>query len=387
MIMTYEEKLGMGQAMRRISHWICLGLAWSILGFPSQLLAQLELQCQQRGNRCKGITLKLNYGSDIEFNSLLADYRELNQKENIIDLLPSSEIGKDEIPMILIKGGSFWMGSTMEEVNDAVAECLQDVLNKRVCHIWYDVEQPRHEVRLDRFYLDVYEVTNQAFQVFVEATGHRTTAEKEGKTWVNAKGDWPEEVEGASWKNPEGKKSVFVTGRADHPVVSISWIDARDYCEWAGKRLPTEAEWEYAARAGSMTKYWWGNSSPGVRKVENVADESHQRQFPDRRWTIVEEYDDGYERTAPVGTFEPNPWGIYDSGGNVREWVQDWYSKDYYQGSPRENPLGPSKGELKVLRGGSWRAGPRNLRVASRSGSVLTSRSAGGGVRCAKDAS
>jgi formylglycine-generating enzyme required for sulfatase activity len=268
--------------------------------------------------------------------------------------------GKDGAPMVLVPAGEFLMGSTEGKAD----------------------EKPVHRVALEAFYLDKYEVTNKRFQQFARDTGYETTAEKEGKAFgITASGRY-EETSGANWRKPEGGETVFVSNREEHPVVSVSWHDAEAYCRWAGKRLPTEAEFEYANRGGTQTTYWWGDGDPGSRRVGNVADESLKRQFSG--WTIMAGYDDGYVRTAPVGSFEPNPFGLHDTTGNVWEWTADWYGQDYYARSAGRNPTGPTSGQSRVLRGGSWSVTPQNLRSAYRFDYEPAVRSYGLGFRCAK---
>ena len=230
--------------------------------------------------------------------------------------------------------------------------------------------------------MDKYEVTNKLFQKFVRETGYETTAEKEGRAAaVTSGGEW-EVIPGANWRKPEGGETVFESNREEHPVVSISWYDADAYCRWADKRLPTEAEFEYASRAGTRTIYWWGDGNPGPQRVANIADESAKRQFPDL--PIMAGYDDGYERSAPVGSFDPNPWGLHDMIGNVSEWTADWFAEDYYRNSPERNPTGPFSGKYKVLRGGSWHNGPLGVRAAYRRNSQPGYRYDHFGYRCAK---
>jgi formylglycine-generating enzyme required for sulfatase activity len=270
--------------------------------------------------------------------------------------------GKDGAKMLLIPAGDFMMGSTKGEAD----------------------EKPVHRVSLDAFYLDKYEVTNKLFQKFARETGYETAAEKEGKAWAYVQDDTWTEVSGANWRKPEGGETVFVSNREEHPVVSVSWYDAEAYCRWAGKRLPTEAEFEYANRGGTQATYWWGNGNPGSRRVANIADMTNKQRFPGRPWPIMEGYDDGYGRTAPVGSFEPNPFGLYDTTGNALEWTADWYGKEYYERSPSRNPTGPSSGEYRVLRGGSWSSRPPYVRSAFRGFNAPAGRDDVDGFRCAK---
>jgi sulfatase modifying factor 1 len=174
----------------------------------------------------------------------------------------------------------------------------------------------------------------------------------------------------------------------DHPITMVTWEDAVAYCRWVGGRLPTEAEWEYAARGGEEgKKYVWGDAkTPLVKGVKhaNVADQSAKRKYSD--WTIFEGYDDGYKWTSPVGYFEPNGFGLYDMAGNVEEWCSDWYGEDYYDGSPRRDPQGPSSGDIRVLRGGCWFSNPGYLRSSCRSVGPPDFRDYNLGFRVVRDA-
>ena len=287
-------------------------------------------------------------------------------------------VGQDGAPMVLIQAGRFWMGSTKDEVDRAIMEAGVD---QQTAEGWLKPEFPRHQVYIDAFYLDKYEVSNRLFQEFIRQTGYRTTAEREGSAFVFVEGKGWEDVKGANWQKPEAGTSVFDSNRVEHPVASVSWEDAQAYCRWAGKRLPTEAEFEYALRAGTTSKYWWGPGNPGARRVENIADEAAKHLLQ----TIMSGYHDSAVRTAPVGSYEANPWGLHDISGNAREWTADWYDGDYYSKSSVRNPTGPSSGQYRVFRGGSWIDGPVNVRSADRLGYIPTARTGTLGFRCAQD--
>ena len=290
--------------------------------------------------------------------------------------------GKDGAPMVLIPAGTFMMGSTKDEVDRAINDCVKELKkDQQTCEGWYTSELPQHKVRMDMFYLDKHEVTNRLFQQFVQQTSYRTTAEKEGSALAFVEGTGWQDMKEASWRQPEGGQTVFASDRSEHPVVSVSWHDADAFCRWADKRLPTEAEWEYATRAGTTTRYWWGNGSPGSRHVENIADETAKNLLS----VIMTGYDDGSLRTAPVGSYEANPWRLHDMSGNVAEWTADWYDATYYKNIPERNPKGPSSGEYHVLRGGSWGDVPDYVRSALRLRYTPSYRTDLIGFRCAQD--
>jgi formylglycine-generating enzyme required for sulfatase activity len=174
-------------------------------------------------------------------------------------------------------------------------------------------------------------------------------------------------------------------------VVNVSWNDAVKFCEWLSQkekrtyRLPTEAEWEYACRAGTSTRYWSGDDDASLKGVANVADESLKAKLAANA-PRCEGWDDGQPFTAPVGSFKPNRWGLYDMHGNVRQWCADWYDSSYYRSSPRQGPKGPAAGTRRVWRGGSWLTDARLCRSAYRFGDEPTFRHASFGFRVALDA-
>ncbi len=245
-----------------------------------------------------------------------------------------------------------------------------------------DDEKPRHRVRISSpFWMGRTEVTVAAFGRFVVEEKYRTAAESDGWSYV---------LEGRILQKPGVRwDSDGSAPAADKPVVHVSWYDARAYCSWAGGRLPSEAEWEYAGRGGKLAgRHVWGNApSPlaGGARHANVWDESARRVFPEEQ-DVFAGYDDGYVYSSPVGSFAPNGFGLRDMAGNVLEWCADWYNKNYYRASPPRDPQGPPMGSERVLRGGSWNDGPTYLRLSDRFGYVPSLHNDTIGFRCVLDA-
>jgi len=232
---------------------------------------------------------------------------------------------KDGMEMVYVPAGEFSMGS---EEGDSD-------------------EKPVHTVSLDAYWIDKFEVSNDQFAAFVADTKHETEAERLGWSFVFTGTEW-QQVTGTYWRRPQGPDSSL-NGLGNHPVVHVSWFDADAYCRWAGGRLPTEAEWEKAARGTDGRTYPWGNQ-PVNGSLANFADKNLPVDWADKS------VDDGYTFTSPVGSYPAgaSPYGAMDMAGNVWEWVADWYDSGYYGKSPLQNPGGPVSGEYRVLRGGSW---------------------------------
>ncbi|WP_420037015.1 formylglycine-generating enzyme family protein [Streptomyces sp. cg28] len=278
--------------------------------------------------------------------------------------------------MVTLPGGTFRMGNEDEHANPG------------------DGEGPVREVTVSAFRIDEHAVTNAQFATFVKETGYVTAAERFGWSYVfagfltpqqvratpaPAATPWWRGVEGATWRAPEGP-GTGIGDRARHPVVHISWDDAHAYAQWAGKRLPTEAEWEYAARGGlDRARYPWGDElTPRGRWRCNI----WQGDFP-----RVNTGDDGHLGTAPVDAYRPNAYGLHNMVGNVWEWVADRFTATH-TATPATDPRGPEEGENRVMRGGSYMCHDsycNRYRVAARTSNTPDSSSGNCGFRCAAD--
>jgi formylglycine-generating enzyme len=279
--------------------------------------------------------------------------------------------------MVLLPGGEFVMG---HDGPDGYPD---------------DGEGPAHVVTLSPFRIDPAAVTNAEFMTFARETRYRTEAERYGWSFVFggllpddfpatravAATPWWRQVEGADWQHPEGPQSDL-EGRLDHPVVHVSWSDCAAFAAWAGVRLPTEAEWEYAARGGlAGVHYPWGNDrEPGGEHRMNV----WQGTFPTHNTSA-----DGYVGTAPARAYEPNGFGLYNTTGNVWEWCADWFSPHAYRSAGPTDPRGPAFGLQRVMRGGSYLCHESycfRYRVDARSSNTPDSSAGNIGFRCAAGA-
>lgn len=279
-------------------------------------------------------------------------------------------------PMIELPGGTFLMGT------DAIDGFPQDG------------EGPVRPVLLDAFALDQYPITNDLFRIFIEATGYRTEAERFGWSFVfwshipSARfrelvqdtveaAPWWCKVRGAKWDVPEGPGSD-ISVRGDHPVVHVSWHDCAAFAQWSGKRLPTEAEWEYAARGGLEQKlYPWGDK---LRQNGKHLCNIWQGEFPKN-----DTADDGYAGTCPVDAFPPNGFNLYSMTGNVWEWCADWFDATFHRTADQNNPTGPPVGTGRVMKGGSFlchKSYCNRYRVAARTSNTPDSSASNIGFRC-----
>ena len=233
--------------------------------------------------------------------------------------------------MILIPQGAFEMGSqkSLRELNPvSIFQADRHMLGP---------EDPAHEVILDAYYIDLYEVSNADYKKYIEATGFKTMP----RYWDDSNLNQP-----------------------NQPVVGVTWKEARAFCQWNNKRLPTEAEWEKAARGKRPTKYPWGNEAPDKTRLN---------------------FSSHVGKTTPVGSYPTgkSDYGVFNLSGNVAEWVKDWHFPEYYLFSPKENPPGPEKGHYKIIRGGNWKNNAEDVRLTYRNATVPKARSKTIGFRCA----
>ena len=296
------------------------------------------------------------------------------------------------MPFVRIPAGSFRMGS--DESPESLARAYPQLERARFEQL--SDEAPVHTVHITRpFYLGQTEVTVGQFRRFVQASGYVPESEADGTggygynpaydSLTSASGDAFEgRATRYSWRHPG-----FTQGD-DHPVVNITWHDAHALAAWLSDtegqryRLPTEAEWEYACRAGKRTRYPHGDDPAQLTRYANVFDQAAAPHWP--RWQAhAAPGHDGHAFTAPVGSYAPNAFGLYDMVGNVWEWVSDWHAADAYAQAPRHDPQGPAKGEVRVRRGGSWHTWPFYARCAYRNWNAPSTRYTLVGLRLVRE--
>ncbi|HEV8070775.1 MAG TPA: formylglycine-generating enzyme family protein [Planctomycetaceae bacterium] len=289
---------------------------------------------------------------------------------------PTNSIG---MKLVVIPAGEFFMGSTplqVHQIRRGDPSFRKD---------WERDEQPQHHVQISRpFLLGAHEVTRGQFGEFVRSTKYVTDAQRDHKGGMGFEAATSEFKQDPhfNWQN-----AGFVQSD-DQPVVNVSWNDAVAFCQWLSRkekiayRLPTEAEWEYACRAGTTTLYSYGDDPEGLAAVANVADAAAREKFSS--WSGIAGRD-GHVFTAPVGSFQPNAFGLFDMHGNVWEWCRDWFGESYYAKSPEKDPSGPPTGTVRVFRGGSWYDAASLCRSAFRYWDVPTYRDYFLGFRVAAD--
>ncbi len=345
--------------------------------------AFIEAGCKSEGNppaqQEAATNPKLSMCAQIDMKG--SDYINKSSMEDVLAIKIDDSLKEDFSGMVQIKGSVFKMGGMMR------SDVHQEAFGSQP----REDEFPVSEVQVNSFWMDETEVTNAQFARFISATGYITTAERaipleeimaqlppgtpppdpdmlapaslvfnspaprpDGQYGVQ---DWWRVEKGASWKSPEGAGST-IKGRENHPVIHVSWYDAMAYARWAGKRLPTEAEWEYAAHGDNAAQIFpWGSE---------LNEDKPQANFWQGNFPVENTGKDGFDRHAPVRSFAPNGYGLYDMAGNVWEWCSDWYHADYYQCLAEEglaaNPEGPEKSfdpympasSQKIVRGGSF---------------------------------
>lgn len=277
--------------------------------------------------------------------------------------------------MVRLDGGRFLMGTDSPQAFPA------------------DGEGPVREVAVDPFFMDAVPVSNAAFREFVQATSYITEAQRFGWSYVFHKQAPPElagtrvigvewwcKIDGADWAHPEGP-DTSIEHRLDFPVLHVSWNDAAEYARWSGKRLPTEAEWEYAARGGLEQKiYPWGDElTPEGHHLCNI----WQGEFPEN-----DTGEDGFTAVAPADAFPPNGYGLYGITGNAWEWCADWFHPEFHVLATRTNPVGPPEGNARVMKGGSYlchHSYCNRYRVAARTSNTPDSATTNTSFRCIRD--
>ncbi len=276
--------------------------------------------------------------------------------------LGDTELRKlDSMEMVFVPAGTFMMGSSDKQIDKAMDDCIKLYHGENDCkrQIYSNQEQPQHEVYVDAFWMDKAEVTNAQFCKFLNANGNQKT---NGIRWFEPGAGH----RGVIYGYIEELDGVFKLkdGYEDYPVIEVSWYGAKAYCDWVGGRLPTEAEWEYAAKGTLNSVYPWGNEFNG--NIVNYRDSTFNFDNLGKDTSFT----DGYPQWASVGSYPKGAsWcGVLDMVGNVHEWVSDWYASNFYSISPKLNPKGPKNGTIKIAKGGSWYDPSWHVRCSYRKG-------------------
>lgn len=330
--------------------------------------ADVQFYCGDRSEGEAGwLTIKLDGVREVEFETIMSGTRRVWTTRSFARTVLPNSIGMSLVPILpgTCRMGSRWTAAQVAR-HFTSPGFREDVENFRS-------EHPRHRVRISKpFYMSRHEVTNAQFATFIADTNYRTDPDRlnsgggtanpnaaEREEQRTGPRTWRESQDG--WRAPEGGPNGITAD--DVPVVNVSWNDAVAFCEWLSERegrryrLPTEAEWEYACRAGTETMYWMGDRTSLLADVANVPDQSLARSYRESGQRLdyeVLETDDGFAGTAPVGSFRANPFGLYDVHGNVWEWCQDSYDANYYNRSPVVDPVCRTATLYRIVRGGCF---------------------------------
>lgn len=304
-----------------------------------------------------GLMVIVGMSSDSFSQQLNSPSQGRGRKELVKEI--TNSIG---IKLVLIPAGEFMMGN-----GESVEELIKAFPQYSGNGIDIKDEYPLHRVRITKpFYFGTCEVTNGQFRQFVESTGYKTQAERNEDDDPKGSGGWgfnqtAQKIEGRNTQYNWQKPGFPVTDKM--PVVNVTWNDVVAFCQWLSTkegntyRLPTEAEWEYAARAGASTRYVSGDDPESLAKIANIADADFSTKFPNYSLASTDRSlssHDGQIFPAPVGSFPANKFGLHDVHGNIWEWTSDWYAEDYYAKSPANDPPGTASGDVRVRRGGAW---------------------------------
>ncbi len=314
---------------------------------------------------------------------LVASYALVAKAQTVSKDRPGEISNSIGIRLVRIPAGEFMMGS-----GESAEQIVKNFAAHNRAPQEFKDEYPRHRVRITRpFYLGKYEATVGNFRRFVQDTGYRTEAEKDGQGgwgYNRAIGKCEGRRPQYNWRNPGFPQNE------DYPVLNVTWNDAVAFCRWLSRkeaktyRLPTEAEWEYACRAGTTTRYYNGDDPDALAKVAKTTDPKGRSSFPAIQNLLIPKDQRG-RFTAPVGSLPPNRFGLHDMLGNAWEWCSDWYGEDYYARSPVDDPQGPDSGDRHVRRGGAWNSFPLWARASFRNWNQPDSRCVNLGFRVARN--